>query len=104
MALILRAMVHTRAQTVAADQTIIWLIRAYAVARGVAVSTAARQLTGSGDTILRMERDGMSLTARRAENIIQTASDRWPPNTDWPEVGIPRPEPSASSGDPAEVA
>jgi len=69
---------------------IVALIRAWAVGRGVSVSTASRLLSGSGDTVDRMER-GMSLTARRAAAIIQKASDHWPTDLEWPPE-IPRPE------------
>ena len=84
------------------DQLLVTLIRAYATARGISVSYASKVLTGSGDTVDRIE-GGMSITARRAENIIQTASDQWPPSAAWPS-DIPRPEPSASAGDPKDAA
>ncbi len=79
-----------------ADRAIVGLIRAYAAARGLSASYASRLLTGSGDTVDRMVKRRMSLTARRAENIIQKASDHWPSGTPWPS-DIPRPAPSAES-------
>ena len=73
------------------DEIVADLIRAYAAGHGYSVTYASRLLTGSGDTVSRMER-GTSLTARRAAHIIQNASDHWPDDLVWP-ADIPRPEP-----------
>ena len=76
------------------DRAIVDLIRRYAAAREIAVSYASRLITGSGDTVDRIER-GTSLTARRAEKIRQKASDRWPDDLTWPPE-IERPAPSGN--------
>ena len=73
------------------DRSIVTLIRIYAAASGISVSYAAKVITGSGDTVSRIEA-GMSLTCRRAEKIINELSVRWPTNVEWPQ-GIERPEP-----------
>ena len=73
-----------------ADRKIAELIRNYAAARAISVSYASRLITGSGDTVSRIER-GTSLTARRAERIRQRASDRWPDDLPWPPE-IERPD------------
>lgn len=71
------------------------LIRGYASHTGISVSYASRQLTGSGDTITRIESGG-SLTMRRAQRILQTASDVWPLTLPWP-ADIHRPHPTPGS-------
>ena len=83
------------------DQIIMNLVRLFASGRGLKISTASRLLTGSGDTVRRMERDGMSLTARRASRIFQRSSDNWPTDLPWP-LDIPRPDPAPDS--PAALA
>ena len=88
---------------VSADQRIILLVKAYAEARDISISTASRLLTGSGDVLDRMVRDGMSLTARRSEKIIRQASDLWPKHAEWPS-DIPRPAPTAAPGEREEAA
>ena len=72
--------------------SIIHLVETYAVGRGISISTASRLLTGSGDTVDRMCRNGMSMTARRAAHVVQHASDHWPEDFEWP-ANIPRPAP-----------
>ena len=80
---------------IATDSYIASLIREYARAAGLSETYAARVITGSGDTGTRLA-NGMSLTTRRAERIVQAASDRWPEEAEWP-VGIDRPDPSPGS-------
>lgn len=83
------------------DALIADLIRRYAAAAGIAETYAARRITGSGDTLARLDR-GMSLTTRRAERIVQWLSDHWPESAEWP-TDIPRPAPSPD-GDPNRSA
>ena len=71
------------------DRLVVSLINSYATGRGVSVSYAARIITGSGDTVARIER-GMSLTNRRSALIVQRLSDHWPSDLEWP-ADIPRP-------------
>ena len=78
------------------DEKIVALIRSFAKARGLSESYASRLVTGSGDTIKRIE-DGMSLTGRRATGISQCVSDNWPEDRPWP-ADIPRPEPTVKEG------
>ena len=70
------------------------LIRAWAAGRGISVSYASRLATGSGDTVVRIEERGMSLTARRARRIIEYLSDHWPEGLEWPP-DVPRLAPGA---------
>ena len=81
------------------DAQITRLICHYSAGRGISKSYASKLLTGNGDTVTRMLR-GMSLTGRRAEKIIATASRCWPDDISWPD-GIPRPSPTST---PKEVA
>ena len=79
------------------DQQILTLIRCFADVRAISVSYASMLLTGSGDTVKRIE-GGMSLTGRRAERIVETAAGRWPAGLPWPEQvpcssPLPRPVP-----------
>ena len=90
------------------DQAIALLIRHYASIRGLSVSYASRLLTGNGDTLARLDA-GTSLTARRAQRILETASIAWPTGAAWPS-DLPRPEfsdeqtPSATFGlSPADL-
>ena len=71
------------------DEQIVNLIRSFADFRQISLSYASMLLTGSGDTVSRIE-GGMSLTGRRAAKIVEAASGRWPPSQPWPEA-IPRP-------------
>ncbi|MDE2758118.1 MAG: hypothetical protein OXU26_05100 [Acidobacteriota bacterium] len=66
------------------DRQIIALIRAFAAARDISVSYASMLLTGSGDTVKRIE-GGMSLTSRRAERIVERAARLWPAGVPWPD-------------------
>ena len=77
------------------DLAVMVVLRAYSNGRGLSLTYASRLLAGSGDTILRLESGG-SLTGRRAAAIIQTASNRWPPDLEWP-ADIPRPDPLPDS-------
>ena len=85
------------------DASLVTLIRTYAAARRISDSYASKILTGSGDTLDRMVRDRMSLTARRSEKIIRRASNLWPKNAEWPS-DIPRPAPTAVPGEREEAA
>ncbi|WP_211217712.1 hypothetical protein [Rubellimicrobium thermophilum] len=71
------------------DRDIAYLIRALAVARGWRVSTASRIVSGSWDTVDRIDRHG-TLTQRRARRILEAVSEHWPTDLPWPE-GIERP-------------
>ena len=71
------------------DKQIAALIRSFAELREISVSYASMLLTGSGDTVKRIE-GGMSLTGRRAKKITETAAGYWPAGLPWPEE-IPRP-------------
>ncbi len=71
------------------DRLLVTLIRDFAAARGLSVSYASRLLTGSGDTVERVN-GGMSITGRRAETILRRASESWPAGLAWP-AGLPRP-------------
>lgn len=73
------------------DKMILEIIREFSAAKGISVTYAARILTGSGDTVARFDR-GLSMTARRAERVMQKASDHWPEGAKWPS-DIPRPAP-----------
>ena len=75
------------------DRQIAALIRSFATFREISVSYASILLTGSGDTVKRLE-GGMSLTGRRAEKIVERALDHWPAGLPWPE-DIPRPSRSS---------
>lgn len=74
---------------------VVALIDLHAEARGIAPSTSSRHLSGSGDLRDRLGR-GCDLTLRRAEAVVQRASDHWPIDAPWPE-SIPRPEPAPDS-------
>lgn len=65
------------------------LIRRLAKARGWSVSHASRVVTGSGDTVARID-VGIGLTMRRGKGIIEAVSREWPAGTAWP-AGIERP-------------
>lgn len=71
------------------EQSIAKLIRAFARARGLEETYAARLVTGSGDTLQRLDA-GIGMTLRRANTIVQNISDRWPQGHPWP-ADIPRP-------------
>lgn len=74
------------------DEDFAGLIQAYAAAKGWAQTYASRRATGSGDTLDRIAGGG-SLTLQRARAILQTISDGWPDDAEWP-AGIERPEPT----------
>ena len=59
------------------EQVVASLIRSFGAARGVAVTTASRLLTGNGDTIARLDRGG-ALTSARAAAIARRARELWP--------------------------
>ena len=80
------------------DEQIVTLIRSFADSRAISLSYASMILTGSGDTVKRIE-GGMSLTGRRAEKIVETAAGRWPSGLPWPEQ-VPR----RSAAAPGSVA
>ena len=86
-------MMHTDAQ-------IAEIIKLFAAGTGKSVSYASRILTGSGDTVARIDRD-TSITIRRALQILQSASDKWPANLPWPH-DIHRPAPSEAAVTRAE--
>lgn len=69
---------------------VLGLLRTYAEVKGLSGSYASRILTGSGQTLKRLEGGG-SLTPARAARIVATASHHWPMGVDWP-AGISRPE------------
>ena len=69
------------------DQQITALIRSFAASRNISVSYASMLLTGSGDTVKRIE-GGMSLTGRRAERIVERAVRLWPAGVPWPEETV----------------
>lgn len=71
------------------EQQIANLIRRLAEGRSWKVSYAARVVSGSGDTVERIE-GGMGLTLRRANQIIARAASEWPTDHTWP-ADIPRP-------------
>lgn len=75
------------------------LLRAYAAARGISISTAGRQIGGHGHFASRCEEGSISL--HTAERSIQRISDHWPSHAEWPS-DVPRPAPSA--GSPAALA
>ncbi len=75
------------------DSAVARIVRLYAIGRGISLSYASAMLSGSGDTVARLD-GGMSLTCRRAERILLKASKNWPSRLPWPE-DIPRPERAA---------
>lgn len=81
--------------TIMQDSHIAALIHLFSREVGVSESYASRLLSGSGDTVRRLE-SGMSMTHRRSERLIQAASDNWPAGAPWPQ-SIPRPQPSPDS-------
>ena len=72
------------------------LARIYAARSNYRLSTVARYMGGSGDTISRLEA-GHDLTMRRYNRFMQWFSDHWPDDLEWPS-DIPRPDP-ARDGD-----
>jgi len=72
------------------ETAIATLIRSLAEAKGWAPSTAARIVSGSGDTLERID-GGIGLTLRRANRIIEKVAAVWPDDLPWPS-DIPRPE------------
>ena len=83
-------------------KSLLRLAKIFAAHKGLTPTTVSSYITGSGDTFTRLEL-GRTMTVRRLADLFQKFSDQWPSNAAWPS-DIPRPEPSASSGDPAEVA
>lgn len=71
------------------EQEIANLIRKLATAKGWKVTYAARLVSGSGDTVARLE-GGIGLTLRRAKQIVEQVAREWPETADWPK-DIPRP-------------
>lgn len=65
------------------------LIRTLAKATKRKPTTMARLVTGSGDTLDRIN-GGLSLTLTRARRIMSNISAAWPSDLPWPE-DIPRP-------------
>lgn len=65
------------------------LIRTLAKAKRWKETYAARQATGSGDTLVRWD-GGVRLTLGRAAKIMSNIDTLWPSDLDWPE-NIPRP-------------
>ena len=76
------------------------LIRTLAKAKGWKATTAARHMTGSGDTLARIE-GGVRLTLGRAAKIMNNISVAWPSDLDWPS-DIPRPA-EAKMADPTPI-
>lgn len=71
------------------------IIEALASATQRSPHTVGRWLSGDGALYQRLV-DGHDITTRRAERIVQAASDRWPEGHPWP-MGIDRPEPAPGS-------
>lgn len=73
------------------------LIRALAAVTHRSPSTISRLVTGSGDTLIRLERrraDGAPahrITTERAERALSAISNLWPADARWPDE-IPRPD------------
>ena len=82
------------------DSGVARILRSYAAHRGLSESYASRLLAGSGITLSRLDAGG-GLTVRRANAILQRASDRWPADLPWPD-DIPRPalSPDSSAATP----
>lgn len=81
---------------------IVPLIEALAAASDRSPHTVGRWLSGDGMLYSRLTATPPGdITSRRAQRIIQAASDRWPPGHPWP-AGIGRPEPTP--GSPAVAA
>lgn len=75
-----------------ANNHLIDLAGAYARAKGLRVTTVARQCAGQARLFDRLS-DGATITSARATRIVQYFSDNWPAGLDWP-AGIERPAPS----------
>ena len=92
-------MVHVNADAdrVAAE-AVRRIIQAYARGRGLSESYASRRLSGSGETLRRLAKDGATLASRRAAAILQAASNEWPPRLPWP-ASIRRPAPAIPQTD-----
>lgn len=73
------------------------LIRQIASHRNLATSTVSRLVTGSGDTLKRLERRDESgapvhrISTDRASRAMRALSDLWPADLEWPQ-DIPRPQ------------
>ncbi|GAB1381355.1 hypothetical protein MASR1M49_42010 [Pararhodobacter aggregans] len=72
------------------------LIRQLAVHRNLATSTVSRLVTGSGDTLKRLERRDATgtpvhrISTDRAARSMRALSELWPADLEWPR-DIPRP-------------
>lgn len=76
---------------------VVALIEALASASDRSPHTVGRWLSGDGALYRRLTDDPPhDITTRRAQRIIQAASDRWPDGHPWPP-GIARPEPTPGS-------
>ena len=71
------------------EQRLVDLVELYARAKGLAVSTVARQVFGSGDVVQRL-RSGGSITIRRMDRGLRYLSTNWPRGLAWP-ADTPRP-------------
>lgn len=80
-------------------QNLSLLIRTVAAHTNRAASTLSRLVTGSGDTLRRIEAlhaDGTPvhrISTDRVENAVLMLSDIWPADLEWP-ADIPRPSKS----------
>lgn len=72
------------------------LIRQLAAHRNLATSTVSRLVTGSGDTLNRLERRDENgdpvhrISTDRAARSLRALSELWPADLEWPR-DIPRP-------------
>ncbi len=63
---------------------------AYAVSRGVSLSTIGRLAANDWRFFDRLDDEGKTFTARKYDEVIGWFSDRWPEDVAWPS-GVERP-------------
>jgi hypothetical protein len=68
------------------------LAEAYARMNSLSLTAVMKASTGDGSLLTNLDQ-GRSITFRRADEIRQWFSDRWPAGEPWPEGPSPRPEP-----------